>query len=47
MILNKGKTMKKIEDLKPYHTLGLPLLLLMSIFMVLGIVGAVIVNFYF
>jgi hypothetical protein len=38
---------KNTEDLSGYRTLGTPLLLLMGIFMVLGIVGALIVNYCF
>ena len=48
MMLNKEDyAMTKTEDLKPYRTFGLPLLLLMAIFMVLGVTGAVIVNYFF
>jgi len=35
---------KNTEDLSDYQTWGLPLLLLMAILMVLGLIGAVIVN---
>jgi hypothetical protein len=49
MMLNnkEDKTMPKTENLKAYRTLRLPLLLLMSLFMVLGIAGALIVNYFF
>lgn len=38
---------KNTENLSSYRTLGIPLLLLMAIFMVLGVVGAVVVNYCF
>jgi hypothetical protein len=38
---------KNTENLKAYTTLGLPLLLLMGLLVVLGIVGAIVVNYLF
>jgi hypothetical protein len=35
------------ENLREYRTWGMPILLLMVIFMVLGIVGTLIVNYLF
>lgn len=38
---------KNTEDLREYRSFKLPLLLLMGIFMIVGIVGAIIVNYFF
>jgi hypothetical protein len=39
--------MKNTENLKEYRTFRTPILLLMLIFMAVGVVGAMIVNYLF